>query len=99
MVDGGGPAGRLSFLRYGFWNESEEEGMTMTSADDLVRARASVDPCDGIPIRRFGQVPRMAEEVRAQVVDQPARLRGALGATCWLLMMAFAVGLAVRFGH
>jgi hypothetical protein len=99
MVDGGGRAGRLSFVRYGFLNESEEEGMAMTTADDLVRARASVEICDHIPVRRFGQVPRMAEEVRAQVARRPARLRGVLATTGWFLMMAFAVGLAVRFGH
>jgi hypothetical protein len=80
-------------------NEPEDEGMAMTTADDLVRARASVEACERIPVRRFGQVPRMAEDRRAQVAHQPAKLRSALGATCWFLMLAFAVGLAVRFGH
>ena len=73
--------------------------MAMMTADDLVRARASVDGCDPIPIKRFGQVPPMAEEPRAPVAGQPALLRKALGATCWFLMMALAVGLVVRFGH
>ena len=71
----------------------------MMTADDLVRARASVDACDPLPIKRFGQVPRMAEEVRAPRAEQPAALRKALGATCWFLTIAFAVGLVVRFGH
>ena len=71
----------------------------MTTADDLVRARASVEACDPIPIKRFGQVPRMAEEVRAPRAAPPAPLRKVLGAACWFLMIAFAVGLVVRFGH
>jgi hypothetical protein len=71
----------------------------MTPADDLVRARASVDESERIPVKRYGQVPEMSQDAPASAQPRPSRLRIFVGTVCWLLMAAFAVGLVVRFGH
>jgi hypothetical protein len=71
----------------------------MTTAEDLARAKASVQACEPIPIRRYGQVPPIAAPAGAQVPERSSRLKSALATGCWLLMMAFAVGMVVRFGH
>jgi len=71
----------------------------MTTADDLDRAKASVLDSEPIPIRRFGQVPPMATRARVEVAAPAPRLRGALATGGWLLMMALAVGMVLRFGH
>ena len=73
--------------------------MDMTTADDLVRAAASVHPGERIPVRRYGDVPRMAQERPAPAAATPSRARRVLGAACWLLLLALAIGLIVRFGH
>jgi hypothetical protein len=85
--------------RSGFWNGSRGKKMDMTTADDLVRAAASVHPGERIPVRRHGTVPRMADEGPAPVAGRPSRMRSVLGAACWLLLLALAIGLIVRFGR
>ena len=71
----------------------------MTAADDLVRARASVDDSEPIPVRRYGEVPEMAQRAPAPAGPRPSRLRTILATVCWLLMTAFALGLVLRFGR
>jgi len=71
----------------------------MTTADDLARAKASVHDPQPIPVRRYGQVPPPSRRVQAQFAQRPSRLRSALATGGWLLLMALAIGMVVRFGH
>jgi hypothetical protein len=60
-----------------------------------------VDESERIPVKRYGQVPEMAQDAPTPAPAQarPSRLRIFVGTVCWLLMAAFAVGLVLRFGH
>lgn len=71
----------------------------MTTADDLARAKASVHDIECIPIKRYGQVPPIAQQARAQAAPRPSRMKTAFATGCWLAMMVLALGMVVRFGH